>query len=86
MDRGCSKLREEIMYLCLAEPGLLPHLFQWIARNFAMFARRNREGFNVMKREGFTLLNRAKLCSYTSMSMLQSSPPQPRRLWSEVQR
>jgi hypothetical protein len=63
-DRGCCQLREEIMMVSFMNPDYLAHLFQWISRNFAMFGRREREGFdNSNPNEGFSVLNRAKLCS-----------------------
>jgi hypothetical protein len=64
MDRGCSKLREEIMLLCLNEPECMPHMLKWISRNFPLIGCREREGFDVKTGEGFSLFNRTKLCSF----------------------
>jgi len=64
MDRGCTKLRAEIMLLCITLPGYMDHMLRWIAQNFHIFGRREREGFSVDRRQTtFSLLNRAKLCS-----------------------
>jgi hypothetical protein len=38
-------------------------MLKWIARKFSSIGPREHEGFDVMKREGFSLFNRAKLCS-----------------------
>jgi hypothetical protein len=51
------------MLLCFTEPDYMPHMLKWVARNFSLIARREREGFDVMKREGFSLFNRSKLCT-----------------------
>lgn len=57
------------MIACVGIPGYMPHMLRWIARNFVMFGRRQREGFDNLNRAsdglgfgGFSMLNRAKLC------------------------
>jgi hypothetical protein len=63
IDRGCSKLRTEVMTASMMLPDFMPHMLKWVSRNFIMFGRRHREGFNVLRSmEGFSMLNRAKLC------------------------
>jgi hypothetical protein len=62
-DRGCCQLRDEIMLVSFTNPEYMAHQLEWISRNFAMFGRREREGFdNRNPSEGFSILNRAKLC------------------------
>lgn len=63
LDRGCTALRHELMRVCVMCPDFLPHMLKWVSRNFAMLGRRATEGFNNRKPdEGFSMLNRAKLC------------------------
>ncbi|KAE8443676.1 hypothetical protein EG329_001448 [Mollisiaceae sp. DMI_Dod_QoI] len=63
MDRGCGQLREELMMACIVCPDFMPHMLKWISRNFVMFGRRSREGYDARKcTEGFSMLNRSKLC------------------------
>ena len=65
-DRGCSKLRDETMSLCMSIPDYFPHMLKWIARNFAMFSKRVQVGFSVKEGnetfKGFSMFNRALLC------------------------
>lgn len=64
IDRGCKQLRDELIKVSFIAPGFFEHLMKWISRNFVMFSRRQREGYDVMKpKEGFSMLNRSKLCS-----------------------
>ncbi|KAF4624506.1 hypothetical protein G7Y89_g13668 [Cudoniella acicularis] len=63
MDRGCGQLREEMMMAALVAPGFFAHMMKWIAQNFEMFGRRQREGYDARKHlEGFSMLRRSKLC------------------------
>jgi hypothetical protein len=64
LDRGCTKLRNEVIMNCIVLPGYIEQMLTWMSRNFALFGRRATEGWDVMKpNEGFSILNRSKLCS-----------------------
>jgi hypothetical protein len=63
LDRGCCQLRQELMSACMLNPDVFSVMLRWISRNFHLFGRRQREGYDVTKpKEGFSLLNRKKLC------------------------
>jgi len=63
IDRGCIKIRQEIMDASIINPAYFSHMLKWISRNFAMFGRREREGCNGCRpKEGFSVFNRSKLC------------------------
>jgi hypothetical protein len=62
-DRGCGQLRGELMGACLFNPDVFSVMLRWISRNFHLFGRRQREGYDVRSpTAGFSLLNRKKLC------------------------
>ncbi|PQE29862.1 BTB POZ-like protein [Rutstroemia sp. NJR-2017a WRK4] len=64
LDRGCTKLRKEVMMNCIILPGYLEQMLTWMTRNYALFGRRATEGWDNKKpNEGFSILNRSKLCS-----------------------
>lgn len=63
MDRGCGQLRDEMVRVSNTCPDFMPLMLKWISRNFSMFGRRSKEGWNGLKcTEGFSMLNRNKLC------------------------
>src|SRR3981189_1695223 len=39
LDRGCTKLRHEVMAATMLLPDYMPHMLRWIAQNFVMFNR-----------------------------------------------
>lgn len=54
----------EIMAVGPMNLGYLQHLFWRVSRNFKLFGRREREGWdNRSLEEGFSILNRKRTCS-----------------------
>lgn len=49
IDRGCEKLRGELIMASLMTDDCFANMMTWISRNFAMFGRRQTEGYDVMK-------------------------------------
>ncbi|KAI9647215.1 hypothetical protein NHQ30_003598 [Ciborinia camelliae] len=64
LDRGCTKLRQEVMMNCIMLPGYLPMMLKWISRNFQLLGRRSEVIVPAVwdVNEGFSMLHRSKLC------------------------
>ncbi|ESZ90081.1 hypothetical protein SBOR_9545 [Sclerotinia borealis F-4128] len=63
LDRGCTKLRQEVMMNCIVLSGYFPGMLKWISRSFQLLGRRSEmvvPAWNLD--EGFSMLHRSKLC------------------------
>ncbi|CCD55474.1 hypothetical protein BofuT4_P158700.1 [Botrytis cinerea T4] len=63
MDRGCTKLRQEVMTNCITFPGYFQGMLKWVSRNFHLMGRRSKEVADPWNsNESFSMLHRSKLC------------------------
>ncbi|TGO09946.1 hypothetical protein BTUL_0149g00250 [Botrytis tulipae] len=63
MDRGCTKLRQEVMTNCIVLPGYFQGMLRWVSRNFHLMGRRSKEVAEPWNsNESFSMLHRSKLC------------------------
>ncbi|THV50085.1 hypothetical protein BGAL_0165g00040 [Botrytis galanthina] len=63
MDRGCTKLRQEVMTNCILLPGYFQGMLRWVSRNFHLMGRRSKEVAEPWNsNESFSMLHRSKLC------------------------
>ncbi|CAD6443703.1 c3967945-c865-41bb-a16d-105ef24135ee [Sclerotinia trifoliorum] len=64
LDRGCTKLRQEVMMNCIVLPGYFQGMLKWLSRNFQLLGRRSEEVVEKWtSNESFSMFHRSKLCT-----------------------